>query len=362
MMIGLIVNPVAGMGGKVGLKGTDGVVEEARSRGAEEVSGIVAKKFIDSISCNPFFLVPDGKMGENILKDSKFEYEVIYHAKEPSSAEDTRKAARKISEKGAELIVFVGGDGTARDVSSSIDGKIPILGIPSGVKMYSSCFSLSPEAGAALLCEFLDGRCSLKDADILDIDEEAYRDGELSVRLYSHASVPYLKSLVQAGKQEYFEGGEEDAKEEIAEYFVENMEKDALYIISAGTTTAKIAEKMGVKKTVLGVDAYYNGKPVGMDLNEKGILKILREYKKAKIVVSPIGAQGFIFGRGNQQISASVIRKVGVKNIVVVATPQKLRETPVLYVYTGDEELDREFRGHIRVLIGYGRCRMVRVL
>ncbi len=362
MMIGFIVNPIAGMGGKVGLKGTDGVLEEARKRGANEISGEIARKFLKNLRCKPFFLTANGKMGETLLTESGFGYEVVYHTAEPTNAEDSKEAAVRMQQKGAELIVFVGGDGTARDISSVIGMKIPILGIPSGVKMYSSCFALNPESGAELLCEFIEKRHSLKEADILDIDEDAYRNGEFRVKLYSHALIPHVRDFVQAGKQEYFEGDEEGAKEEIAEYLVENMEKDVLYIIGAGTTTARIAKKMGAGKTMLGVDAYYNGEPVGRDLNEKSILKILEDYEKARIIVSPIGAQGFIFGRGNQQMSAEVIRKIGVKSVIVIATPQKLRETRVLHVYTGDEELDADFKGHIRVLTGYGRYRMVRVV
>ncbi len=358
-MIGFIVNPVAGMGGRVGLKGTDGMVDEAIKRGAEPVSPEIARKFLSSLECKPEFLTASGPMGEDFLREAGLPYEVVYSAGEVTSAEDTKRACETMMQK-AELIVFIGGDGTARDVASVIGERVLVIGIPSGVKMYSSCFAMTPEKGAHLLCEFMRGNCGLKEAEVLDIDEDAYRKGRLSIALYGHVRIPYMPEMVQGSKREYF-GDEDSSKEEIAEYLVENMEPDTLYILGAGSTTARIAEKMGVEKTILGIDAYSNGEIVGKDMSEKEILELLESYPKAKIVLSPIGAQGFILGRGNQQISPEVIRKVGIENIIVVATPQKLRGTPELHVYTGDEEIDSRFKGHIRVLSGYGRYTVKRV-
>ena len=352
-MIGFIVNPVAGMGGKVGLKGTDNMVEEALKRGAKPVSPEMARRFLKSLDCKVSFLTASGDMGENFLKELGIEHEVVYEVWRKTTAEDTVEACKRMVEK-VDIIVFVGGDGTARDVASAVDEKIPVIGIPSGVKMYSSCFVINHEKGASLLCDFVEGRCSVRSAEVLDIDEEAYRKNELKIRLYAHVKVPYLPEFVQGSKRESF-GDDESSKEEIAEYMAENMEPDVLYILGAGTTVGKIAEEMGFEKTLLGVDAYFNGKIIGKDLDERSLLKLLDEHEKAKIIVSPIGAQGFIFGRGNQQISAEVIMKVGKENIIVVATPQKLRETPELHAYTGDEDVDRALKGYIRVLSGYGR-------
>lgn len=360
-MIGFIVNPVAGMGGRVGLKGTDGMLDEAIKRGAKPVSPHIARKFLKSLGCEPEFLTVSGIMGEDFLRDFDLPYEVVYSTGERTNSEDTKRASAIMMEK-AELIVFIGGDGTARDVASVVGDRVPVIGIPSGVKMYSSCFAITPEKGAELLCEFLKGDCGIKEAEVLDIDEDAYRNGKLSISLYGHVKIPYIPEMVQGSKREYF-GDEESSKEEIAEYIVESMEPETLYILGAGSTTAKIAEKMGAEKTILGIDAYYNGEIVGKDLNEMEILNLLDRYPRAKIVLSPIGAQGFILGRGNQQISPEVIRKVGMENIIVIATPQKLRETPELHVYTGDEEIDSRFRGrgHIRVLSGYGRYTVKKV-
>ncbi len=361
-MIGFLVNPIAGMGGKVGLKGTDGVADRARKMGGEPLSPDKAREFLEALECRLEFITVTGDMGENYLREAGLEYGVIYEAETETSAEDTVNACASMMREGADIIVFVGGDGTARDVVSVTDKHIPILGIPSGVKMYSSCFSLTPADGGKILCDFIEESCELREAEILDIDEELYRDGILAVKLYGYALVPHVPELIQSSKMERFEGNEEGAKEDIAEYLAENMEDGVLYLMGAGTTTAKIAEKMGCEKTILGVDAYHNGKLVGKDLNEEEILNLIKKYRKTKIIVSPIGSQGFIFGRGNPQISSEIIKMVGKDNIIVVATPQKMDKTPVLHVYTGDSALDSEFKGYIRVITGYGRDRIKRIV
>lgn len=359
MIIGFVVNPIAGMGGRVGLKGTDGVIEMAIERGAVPISPKIAREFLGSIRCRPEFLTPSGNMGEDYLAEYGYKYRVVYKVPEVTTAEDTEKACRRM--KSADLIVFVGGDGTARDVIHAIGSEKPIIGVPAGVKMYSSCFALTPEKAALLLCDFIEGRCSLKYAEVMDIDERAYRNNELKIRLYSFAKIPYVPEFIQSSKKEGF-GNEEGFKEDIAQYVIDEMEPDTVYILGAGTSTAKIAEKMGVEKTLLGLDAYYNGKVLKKDISEKDILELINKYKKIKIIVSPIGSQGFILGRGNQQLSDKVIEKVGKENIIVIATPQKLRETPQLHVYTGNQILDESFRGYIKVLTGYGKYTLKKVV
>ena len=359
-MIGFLINPIAGMGGRVALKGTDGVVAEAIRRGSEPVSPGIAFRFLSSLQCKPHFITASGDMGENSLKKAGFDFSVIYSTGNVTSAEDTKNAVRAMIAEGAKLIVFTGGDGTARDVVSA-EREVPVLGIPSGVKMFSSCFALSPESAARVLCEYLKGSAVFRDSEILDIDEEAYRMGELKIKLYATARTPYIPGYIQNSKEESFGGDEESAKDEIAEYILDIMEDRVLYILGPGTTTMRIAQKMGEEKTPLGVDAYLNRKRVLKDAGEKELRSALLRYGKAEIIVSPIGSQGFIFGRGNQQISADIIRRVGKERVTVVATPQKMEETPELHIYTGDRELDKMFRGHIRVITGYQRMKMKRL-
>ena len=352
--IGFLINPVAGMGGKVGLKGTDGKVKEALRRGAKHVSFDKAKKAMECLKDyknKMKIFTCSGEMGEKCLKG--FDYEIVYNPKKETTDEDTKNVCKKFLEKKVELIVFCGGDGTARDIYDVVDTKIPIIGIPSGVKMHSAVFGLNPRISGEIVIEFLENEMRFMDAEVMDTDEEKYRKNILDVKLFGYAKIPYEPKFVQSSKSLFQSYDEEETKEDIARYVIENMEKDVLYILGAGTTLKKIAELLNVEKTLLGVDAIKNKKIVAMDVNEKQILDIIRNEKKVKIIISPIGAQGFVFGRGNQQISPEIIKKIGVENIIIVAAKQKMLNTPNLLVDTGDEGLDKKFRGYRKVITGY---------
>ena len=356
-MLGFLINPVAGMGGKVGLKGTDNLYEEAKRRGAIEVSPWKARKFLENLNIDEKFLVPSGKMGEDVIRDFKFKYEVIYNTPKITNAEDTKNVIKIFMQRKVDLIVFVGGDGTARDIAITVNSKIPVLGIPSGVKMYSAVFSISPEIGAKVVEEFFNGKTMLVDSEVMDIDEKAYRNNKLQIKLFSYMRVPHFRDFVQSSKSEYY-GEDEGEKEDIGEFFRDNIEKNTLYIIGAGTTTKKIGEYLNIDKTLLGVDAYYNGKIIGRDLNEKEILKLIGKYRNVKIVVTPIGSQGFIFGRGNQQISENVLKNVGKEGIIIVATPTKLRDLKKLRI---DLDNCNFLKGYHKVLCGYGRYKLMKI-
>lgn len=352
--IGLIVNPVAGMGGSVGLKGTDGRVAESRSRGAVPQAGNRARITLELLKKHPDleFFTCSGDMGESALALAGLKnYRVIYTAERDSSAEDTKAAAQVLWDEGVDLILFCGGDGTARDIFSVVGRNIPILGIPAGVKMYSGVFAINPATAAELVAG--PGKTVLRDSEIMDVDEEAYRAGTLDTRLYGIARTPSIRGMVQLPKQVFEQPDEERAKGEIAQFMQEVMLPDTLYILGAGTTTEAIARYLGLKKTLLGVDVVKNGRLIARDADEKTLLRLTGSEKDTRIIISPIGAQGFILGRGNQQISAAVVRRAGVKHIIVVATSHKLQETPELLVDTGDPELDREFGDSVQVICGY---------
>ncbi len=352
--IGFLINPIAGMGGAVGLKGTDGKVEEARRRGARPLAKNRARITLELLAHdkNLEFVTCSGAMGEDTLKETGIRgYEVLYLFVGDSSAQDTLLASQMFLKAGVDLILFCGGDGTARDILDAVGRDVPVLGIPAGVKMYSAIFAIDPATAAELVMRY--DPQSLRDSEVMDVDEEAYRSGELKTRLYGIARTPALAGKIQLSKQVYEEGDEERAKGEIARFIHEIMIPDVLYILGAGTTTESIASRLGVKKTLLGVDAVKNGKMVAMDIDEKTLWTLLEQVQEAKIILSPIGAQGFILGRGNQQISARIVRRVGTGNIIVVATPHKLRETPILYVDTGDPVLDAGFGDTILVVSGY---------
>ncbi|MFA4860188.1 ATP-NAD kinase family protein [Methanoregula sp.] len=352
--IGLIVNPVAGMGGPVGLKGTDGNVDEARRRGAlprAQNRALITLRHLARAK-DLHFLTCSGAMGEDLLREAGIgDFETGYTFSGESSARDTMAAARLFLAARADLILFCGGDGTARDIFAIVGRDLPLLGIPAGVKMYSAVFAVDPATAAELVQ--VSGTKHLRDSEILDVDEEAYRAGVLKTRIFGIARTPALPGKVQVSKQVYEEPDEERAKQEIARFMQEVILPDTLYILGAGTTTEAIAHRIGVKKTLLGVDAIRDGVLVAADADEKTLLELARQEEEVRILISPIGAQGFILGRGNQQISAGLVRLAGIKNLIVVATPHKLQETPELYIDSGDQALDAAFGPSIQVISGY---------
>lgn len=365
MRVGFLVNPIAGMGGTVGLKGTDGweIQKEALERGAKKTSPGRAEAALAEVGSKRLALeivTCAGEMGKEELDAVGIPSEIVFTPARPSSSKDTVLAAKAFVNKGAELIVFAGGDGTARDILEAVDQKVPIVGIPAGVKMHSAVFAQTPEQVRDLLEEFARAQ-NTKDAEVMDIDEESYRKGVLKARLYGIARVPDDALRMQPGKASYHSGGADDEAAEIGQYLADTMELGVTYVIGPGSTTAKIAEALGCEKTVLGVDVYSEGRTCLADATARDLARLLSTAKKAKIIVTPIGAQGFFFGRGNQQISPDIIRRVGVENVIVVATPSKLRDTPILRVDTGDLDLDREFRGSIKVITGYKRKKLMRV-
>jgi predicted polyphosphate/ATP-dependent NAD kinase len=358
-IIGLIVNPIAGMGGAVGLKGTDGktTVNQARSLGAKPIAPERAKAFLSELNTakNGVQLVVGAEsMGEDEAKNYGFNYEVLGEGKEETSAEDTVTVAKKMVDAGVALLVFCGGDGTARDVLKAVGTTFPVLGVPTGVKMHSAVFAVNPQAAARVTIRFLSEELPLREAEVMDVNEKAFREGRLSAELYGYVLVPYEPHLIQANKlASPMTESELRNHAAIGLYIIENMKPDVLYIIGPGTTTRTIGDLLDAEKTLLGVDLFYNKKMVVNDVNEKQILEAINR-KPVQIIVTPIGGQGFIFGRGNQQISPKVIRRVGLDNIIVVATEGKLRSLESLRVDTGNPDLDAAFRERkIKVVADY---------
>jgi predicted polyphosphate/ATP-dependent NAD kinase len=355
--IGLIINPIAGMGGAVGLKGTDGQLEEACRRGARPRAPLRASEAMALFSqrCpGVTVFTAGGDMGAGVLAQVGVGHEVVYEPGDArTSASDTHAAAAAMCERGVDCIVFCGGDGTARDILAATEGRVPILGIPAGVKMYSSVFAISTHAAAEVLAAYVSGSASIREAAILDIDEEKYRKGTLDRSLFGYAPTPYVPRMVQAPKCAYYTEGENEAKAHIARFASEFMADGSLYILGVGSTTRAIADALGIEKTLLGIDLVKDGRLVCKDAAERDILAYLAQGTPAKVIVSPLGAQGFIFGRGNHQISAEVLRCVGRDNIIVVGTPHKLQETPHFYVDTGDATVDEMLRGAHSVVCGY---------
>lgn len=370
--IGFIVNPIAGMGGKVGLKGTDNVLNQAIKLGAKPVAPIKAEEtiaeFISKFSKDKIqWFTCSGQMGEDELKKAGIKnIEIVYKsASKNTASKDTKEACKKLLEKGVDLILFCGGDGTARDVFDAVNSKLPILGIPSGVKMHSGVFGINISASAKMLHEFINKHLTIGDVEIMDLDEDKYRKGEWNIKLFGIAKGIVEPTYVQVGKATFESVSDDQIKDELAEHIEDEIESnpDFLYLFGSGGTIDYIAKKLGIKNTLLGIDAVYNKKLVAKDLNEEGILKLLEKYQKAKVILSPIGAQGFILGRGNLQLSPKVIKKIGLDNIIVISTPSKLLSTPFLRVDTGDKKLDQLFikKEFLMIVIGYRLSRVVKI-
>jgi predicted polyphosphate/ATP-dependent NAD kinase len=363
--LGIIVNPIAGIGGKAGLKGSDNqeLVRKAITQGFQPESPRKAVITLREISV----LMPPGEieiftgpkeMGENEARLCGFNPKVIGEViEEETTPADTEMIAQQMLKIGIDLLLFFGGDGTARNIYNAIGTNLVALGIPTGVKMHSAVFATSPRAGAELAVLYLINPHStiIREMEVMDIDEEAFRDGIVSAKLYGYLKVSYNDNFVQGlkvgGKQT-----ERQSLEGIACDIVERIQKenDHLFIIGPGTTTRGIMEKLKLPFTLLGVDVVYGGKLVAADVNEKKLLELISG-QKAKIVVTPIGGQGFIFGRGNQQISAEVFRRVNKENIIIVAPMSKilsLQGRP-MRVDTGDNEIDKMLKGYTRVITGY---------
>jgi predicted polyphosphate/ATP-dependent NAD kinase len=376
--LGLIVNPVAGIGGRVGLKGSDGreilaralalgAVREAPARACLALDRLAAQRVpIELITC-------PGEMGADEARACGFEPVVLEQLAGGSDTtpEDTVAAAHAMAELGVDLLLFAGGDGTARNVLDAVADRVPVLGIPAGVKIHSAVYATTPSAAGDLAAHFLGQRSAaprLRECEVMDIDEAAFRAGRVSAGLYGYLLVPYERALLQSAKMGSI-AGDPATLAGIAADIVNEMQTGALYIIGPGTTTRAIAERLGVKKTLLGVDVVRDGGLIAADASERDLLRLLEDAsaeparRKAHIVVTVIGGQGHILGRGNQQISPSVIRACGVANIVVVATQTKLvslQGRPLL-CDSGDPDLDRELSGYTKVITGAGERTMYRV-
>lgn len=348
------------MGGSVALKGTDGTAyQEALDRGAAAVAPSRARRALAKISGDARFLTASEGMGEEALTDLGYEFEVVHSFSGNSDRSDTVTVCEEFLKRKVSLIVFCGGDGTARDVLDAVGEHLPCVGIPSGVKMHSAVFSNTPEEAAEVIDAFIKGEVTTRLAEVMDVDEDAFRRGELKARLYGYLRVPSNGKAMQPPKGLVFASDEEEQKEVIAQYVVDNMEDGVMYVLGPGTTTRAVAQKMWQRKTLLGVDVYLDGKLLVEDASEKDLLGTLGG-KKVQLVLTPIGRQGFIFGRGNQQISPRVLEMIGLSNMTMIATPDKLKETAILRSDSGDVELDRKMVGYHKVLVGYAQFRMVR--
>lgn len=362
LVVGLIINPFAGLGGAVALKGSDGkeTRERALALGAEpraqqrvQQALTLLKPYADQIQ----FVTCAGAMGADTLAQLGFDFSIAYTPNgDESSAEDTQQAVDALQQKAIDLLLFAGGDGTARDVFKAIDEQQLVLGIPAGVKIHSGVYAVSPKAAGRVVERVINGQLSsLKHADVMDIDEELFRRGKVKARRFGEMLIPAELEYVQAVKM----GGVESDELVLADIAAEIIERtdDHYLVMGSGSTVAAIMEDMGLDNTLLGVDWVHNETVLANDLTESELFEKVSAQAPGtiKLVITVIGGQGHILGRGNQQLSARILRHIGRENVWLVATKAKLealKGRPLL-IDSGDEQLDQEWSGLIAVITGY---------
>ena len=361
MRLGVVVNPIAGIGGRLALKGSDDValVTAARERGEVALAPARATEALQRLAAlgdELEVLAYAGAMGEEEARRAQLTPTVLGSSGAVTTAQDTRTAAAAMAERGVDLLLFAGGDGTAVDVLEAIGDRIPVLGIPAGVKMHSAVFAVNPRRAGELAASLAHGGVRrVRRAEVMDVDEALLRAGSVSARLHGFLNVPDARAHLQCAKARSL-GSEAAAQDAIAQHLIDNVLADRTWLIGPGTTTGVLVARLGLEKTLLGVDVIRAGRGELADADERSLLELL-EVQDAGIVVTPVGGQGFLFGRGNQQLSARVIERVDRERIVVVSTEAKiagLAGAP-LRVDTGDPALDARLSGYTRVVVGHNR-------
>ena len=356
--LGLIINPLAGLGGPAALKGSDGVAAEALARGSEPRASErtrLALQCLLPLRERLQFLTFPGAMGADLLREQGFAHQVLGSLNDAAtSAEDTKQAVQRLQEAGCALILFAGGDGTARDVCSVVCDGQPVLGIPAGVKIHSGVYAISPRAAGELAARLVEGGLvRLASGEVRDLDESALREGRVSARWYGELTVPEEGHFMQQTKQAGMES-EELVLLELADWLQDSMEDGVRYVFGPGSTLHGLAQNLGLETTLLGVDVIENGQVLAHDVTEAQLFELV-EGHPSRLLVTAIGGQGHILGRGNQQISPRVVRAIGLDHLRVVATKRKLgtlQGRPLL-VDSGDPQLDDSFPAAVRVWAGY---------
>jgi predicted polyphosphate/ATP-dependent NAD kinase len=376
MRIGIVVNPDAGLGGRLGFKGSDGRAKEARDAGAVDRAGPRMQQCISKfkellasslnrMGVSPSIVAWSGRMGGDWLDG--FEFEQRKESPKESTAQDTSNLVHDLLEAEVDVILYAGGDGTTRDIVNALDGnETPLIGVPGGVKMHSGCFATTPKASAEVLLAFLQGDLMVAITEVMDLDEETYQKGEWKVRMYGEAWTPSSPRFMQGAKEQVERASESDTIEGLANH-IGNLIDDnpeLMVIWGSGGTLRRMGEHLNVELTLLGIDIQHNGR-IHSDLNEQQLLQHLVGYEGPRLLLlSPMGGQGFLIGRGNLQLSPDVLRAIGFESILGVATPSKLLGLSSVRIDTGDPLLDEEYqqRRFVKLLQGYRTTRVIRIL
>ena len=364
--LGLIINPLAGLGGSVGLKGSDDQAQKALELGAKPQAMLRVKTALTELLAQKDkfeVLTVAGDMGQSVCEELGLQSQVIYTPPSwPSSANDTEDAARLLAQQGVDILLFAGGDGTARNICAAVADNTTVLGIPAGVKIHSGVYAISPQAAGKLVAKLVAGELvSLSEAPVMDIDEQAFRTGVVKARRFGEMRIPALLRYVQSVKM----GGRESeglVLADLAAYVVSQLEDDVRYVMGSGSTVAAVMAELGVDNTLLGVDVVENGQLIAKDVTAAQLLELVQG-RPSKLIITLIGGQGHVFGRGNQQLSPAVIRAIGRDNILLIASKTKLQQLDgrPLLADSGDATLDKQLTGLINVLTGYNDYVMYRL-
>ena len=361
--VGLIVNPLAGIGGPAGLKGSDrtDTFEIAIQRGgkslvAQRVSDMLVA--LDESDHDIEIVTASGAMGADICSSSlsNLSYQSIVTVPQATSSQDTYNVAKLMVEQKVDLLVFAGGDGTARDIYKAVGERQTVLGLPAGVKMHSGVFAVTPKAVVSVIDSMMSHRLvAARMAEVRDIDEEAFSKGRVSTQYYGEMLIPDDQLLVQCVK---CSGLVDDQLmlDELTAYVSEEIDQDTLYILGSGGTLKALKDSLGVTDpTLLGVDVWYQGDVLLRDAHESLIYELIKAHKQVRIILSIIGGQGIVLGRGNQQISPRIIRAIGIENIQLISTQSKILalDGRPLRIDSGSDELDKDLSGFHKIICGY---------
>ena len=364
MRLAVVVNPDAGLGGRLGFKGSDGRAAEARAAGAEDRAGPrmrLCLEHLSDLARTPIEIIAwDGRMGGDWIPE---DYTSTGQTPETTDADST---AKFISAHDPDLFLYAGGDGTTRDIVNALgDREVPIVGVPGGVKMHSGCFATTPKAAAEVVWSFITGDLMVARTEVMDLDEEVYRQGEWKVRMYGEAFTPASPRWMQGAKEQVQRESESETLEAMSMHIDSLVEQnpDLMIVWGSGGTLRQMCKESGYDGTLLGIDIQHDGKMYN-DLNEQGLLDIISQHDGEKmLLLSPMGGQGFLIGRGNLQLSPKVLRLIGIENILGIATPVKLLGLNEVRIDTGDVDLDQEIRDrkYLKMLQGYRTTRVIRV-
>jgi predicted polyphosphate/ATP-dependent NAD kinase len=361
LLVGLLVNPVAGLGGPGAYKGSDGKWKEAMEHGYKPTAPDRARQFVERVGDAVEWVSVPGAMGGDYVPDARRVLPDSRFVVGSTSRDDTVRCAQALRDAGIQLLCFLGGDGTATDVSKAVGDKLPCLGVPAGVKITSPVYTHDVAEAAWLVGQLQSGFETIL-RDVTDLDEVAYRTGHVELELKGNLRVP-LSPAIQDGK---VATSTETPLEPLVEQVLQEWDPDALVLVGAGSVCQAVKAQFWGKPTLLGVDAIQGSRIIQNDLDDRRIAELVDAQSqgggKVRVVLSTIGGQGMLLGRGTQMFRPDVLRKVGWDSLRVIAPPEKLLGLKGLHIDTGDADFDATAPKHIRVVTGWNETRMMRIL